>query len=108
MSGAQGDRPEIRQRTRSRTSDPRQGVDLALGKGRLQDLEPITVGQLFKNTVKRIPDSTAMRFKDDPGQEWQTISYSKYYDLVIQAAKSFIKVSMHAWLSAGLGIQLKM
>ena len=98
--GEQDDIPGIRPRTKSRTSDPREGVDLALGKGQLEDLEPITVSKLFKRTVERIPDSSALMFKDSPNGKWQSISYSKYYKQVLQAAKSFIKVSVWSTLKA--------
>ena len=86
------DRPEIRPRTKSSSYDPRVGVELALGKGRLQDLPPKTVWQVFKETVTRIPDNTAMRYKESSDGEWQSMSYSEYHDQVIQAAKSFLKV----------------
>lgn len=79
-----------RGRSRSRTSDPRLGVDLAFGTEHLQDLEPLTVGQLFKQTVKQIPDGVALKFKE--GDQWQSINYTEYYNMVIKAAKSFTKV----------------
>ncbi len=68
-------------------------MELALGKGRLQDLPPKTVVEVFKSTVDRIPDTDALKYQQKSGDEWQSISYSQYYDMVIQAAKSFIKVS---------------
>jgi len=86
------DRPEIRPRTKSSSCNPREGVELALGKGRLQDLPPKTVWQVFKETVTQIPDKTAMRYKESLDGEWQSMSYSEYHDQVIQAAKSFLKV----------------
>lgn len=64
---------------------------MAFGKGKLQDLEPITVGQLFKKTVKQIPKGIALKFIADGF--WRSITYEKYYELVIRAAKSFIKVN---------------
>lgn len=84
----QGSRP----RSRSRTSDPRLGVDLAFGTERLQDLKPLTVGQLFKQTVKQIPDGVALMYKED--NQWKSISYTEYYNMVIKAAKSFTKIGV--------------
>lgn len=81
---------EIRPRSCSRTWDPKSGVELALGRGKLQDLEPITVGQLFKHTVGLNPAGVALRYKEDG--EWKDINYLNYYDLVVTAAKAFIKV----------------
>ncbi len=72
------------------------GVDLAFGKERLQDLEPLTVGQLFKQTVKLIPDGVALKFK--VSGVWLEISYTEYYNMVITAAKSFIKVQYKYWV----------
>lgn len=88
--GQDGKNLEIRPRSRSRTSNPREVVDLAIGTGKLQDLEPITVGQLFRQTVRLIPDNVAMKYKQN--DEWRTIYYRQYYEMVIKAAKSFIKV----------------
>ena len=105
-STGQEDLPEIRPRTKSRTSDPRECLDLAIGKGRLQDLEPITVGHVFKKTVKEIPDVAAMMFQDSPDGEWQSISYAKYYELVVQASKSFIHVSFYVKASPYLTVHV--
>lgn len=95
ISDDTNDRPEIRPRTKSSSCDPREGVELALGKGRLQDLPPKTVVEVFKETVRRIPDSIALRYKESSDGEWMSITYSEYYDQVIQAAKSFMKVSFY-------------
>ena len=84
--------PATHYRTKFRSTDLSEGLDLAIGNGPMQDLDPITVGEFFKHTVKLFPNAIAMKFKDDSGEKWNTITYSKYYDLVIQAAKSFIKV----------------
>ena len=65
-------------------------MDLAFGTERLQDLKPLTVGQLFKQTVKQIPDGVALMYKED--NQWKSISYTEYYNMVIKAAKSFTKV----------------
>ena len=81
---------KFRPRKRSSSIDPKVGVDLAFGKGKLQDLEPITVGQLFKRTVKQIPKGVALRFIADG--LWRSVTYEKYYELVIRVAKSFVKV----------------
>lgn len=87
----------IRPRSRSRTSDPKLGVDLAFGKGKLQDLEPLTVGQLFKQTVNYLPTRPALKYKLKG--EWNTINYTEYYNMVIKAAKSFVKVNHCAFIS---------
>ena len=87
------DIPEIRT-TENGKLDPRVNVDMIIGKGSQQDFDPITVGQVFKKTARRIPNLTAMKFKDGPDGDWHSINYSQYYDFVIQAAKSFIQVRL--------------
>lgn len=81
-------------RTRVRTIVPEEGVDLAMGESGLESEEPITVGKLFQDTVKRIPAQPALKYKEDG--TWKTITFSEYYDLCIKAAKSFLKVSGRA------------
>ena len=84
------ERLTIRPRSRSRTSDPKLGVDLAFGSAKLQDLDPVTVGKLFKTAVSKNGDGVALKFKVD-GQ-WNEVTYKEYYEMVINAAKSFITV----------------
>lgn len=52
--------------------------------------ERITVGQLFKKTVEKFPKHSALKYKEDG--KWKTFTYTKYYDLCVRAAKSFLKV----------------
>ena len=52
--------------------------------------EPITIGQLFKNTVKRFPKHPALKYK--MGMRWEPITFTGYYDRCIKAAKSFLEV----------------
>lgn len=90
----QNNMPKAQAKTKNRTSDPSEVVKLALGEGPMQDLNPITVGQFFKKAVRAFPSVTAMKVQHAPGREWQSINFSEYYSSVIQAAKSFIKVSI--------------
>ncbi len=82
---------EIPTRMCFRTTDPSERIDIVLGSEGLAGVEPTTVGQLFKDTVTKIPDHAALKYKE--GQEWKVITYSEYYGMVIKAAKSFLKVS---------------
>ena len=77
-------------RTRVRTIVPEEGVDVALGESGLEAEEPVTVGKLFQDAVKRIPTNPALKYKEDG--VWKTITFSGYYDLCVKAAKSFLKV----------------
>ena len=78
-------------RTHFRTTNPMDEIDIAMGTEGLKAAEPITIGQLFKDTVSKIPDHPALRFKE--GEDWKTLSYSEYYQHSVRAAKSFLKVS---------------
>ena len=85
------DETEIRPRTRIRTTDPSEGVDIAFGNGKMQKLDPVTVGKVFKKTVEELPNGIALRYKEN--NKLCDIKYSQYYEMVIQVAKSLIKVS---------------
>ena len=77
-------------RTKVRTWNPDEKVDLAIGESGIEAEEPITVGQLFKDAVARFPKHPALKYKEDG--MWKTITYTQYYDLCIKVAKSFLKV----------------
>ena len=81
-------------RTKVRTWNPDEVVDLAIGESGIEAEEPKTVGQLFKNAVDRFPDHPALKYKEDG--EWKAITYTKYYNLCITAARSFLKVRLKA------------
>jgi len=81
-------------RTKVRSCVPEIGVDLAIGESGIEAEEPITVGQLFKNTLEKFPTHPALNYKEDGA--WKTITYTGYYELCIKAAKSFLKVRVEA------------
>ena len=81
-------------RTKVRSYVPEIGVDLAIGESGIEAEEPITVGQLFKDTLEKFPTHPALRYKEDGA--WKTITYTGYYDLCVKAAKSFLKVRVGA------------
>ena len=60
------------------------------GESGIEEEEPLTVGQLFKNAVRKFPQQPALKYKE--GGNWKTFTYTKYYELCIRAAKSFLKV----------------
>ncbi len=69
-------------------------MDIAIGESGLESEEPITVGQMFQETVKKAPDAPALKYKNKMEEEWKTVTYSEYYQLCIRAAKSFLKVGV--------------
>lgn len=72
------------------TTNPADGPDIAIGQSGITAEEPITVGELMKRTVTKIPNKVALRYKT--GDTWNHVTYQQYYDLCIAAAKSFVKV----------------
>ena len=82
--------PSPPQRRKVRTTDPSEGVDLAMGVTGIAAIPPITVGQMFQETVRKFPSHPALRYKEEG--EWKSITYDGYYKLCIRAAKSFLKV----------------
>ena len=85
------EQPATTRRERMWSVDPSQGVDLIVsGASELERAEPTTIGRVFRETVAKVPDHPALRYKEEG--EWKTITYSQYYSNCVQAAKSFLKV----------------
>ena len=80
-------------RLKVRTTDPSDGVDLAMGVKGIEALPPITVGMMFQDAVEKFSSHPALQYKEEG--EWKTITYGEYYELCIRASKSFLKVSTH-------------
>ena len=81
---------EVTPRTKVRTTNPAEGVDIAMGTEGIESVEPVTIGHVFRQTVKKYPDRDALGYKE--GEEWKYIKFPEYYQLCVSAAKSFIKV----------------
>ena len=79
-------------RNKVRSADPREGVDMAIGESGITKTDPITVGKMFRDTVSKCPEHVALRFKDVEAGVWKEYTYTQYYQLCVQAAKSFLKV----------------
>ena len=79
-------------RTKFRSTIPGDGPDLALGESGLSAEKPITLGEMFKMTVSKIPEHPALRYKIE--DTWHEFTFQQYYDFCIAAAKSFLKVNI--------------
>lgn len=53
-------------------------------------LPPITIQQLFQDTVQKYGDYVALASKQ--GDEWIKLTYKQYYEQCRIAAKGFLKV----------------
>ena len=93
------DRPlPKRSNGKHRTTDPRDTLEILVESEGLAADEPTTMGKVFKNTVSKIPNHVALRYKEDG--IWKEITYKQYYDMVVQAGKGFLKVHspvMQVW-----------
>lgn len=77
-------------RRKFRSTRPLDGVDIPLGELGVASDPPITVSEMMRRTVTKIPNHSALRYKIN--NSWETITYREYYNLCISAAKSFLKV----------------
>ena len=80
--------------SRVRSSSPHEPVQILRSEQGLEAAEPVTVGQMFLDTVKRFPERAALCFKESASDvsDWKEITFTEYYRLTLQSAKSFIKV----------------
>ena len=72
------------------STNPADGPDIVIGESGIAAEKPITIPDLLKMTVSRVPDRVALCYKND--ENWTDVTYKQYYDLVLAAAKSFLKV----------------
>lgn len=74
------------------TTNRNQAVTLRMEGSGPASNTPMTIHQMFLETVENYGDHTAFAFKDQ-GQ-WVTITYRSYYQQCRAAAKSFLKVCL--------------
>ena len=73
------------------TTDPSKPVKLRIAKEGFASVEPITIVQAFRRTVEQHGGSDALAYKEDG--VWKKLTFKEYYNLSVQVAKSFLKVS---------------
>lgn len=84
--------PQYSDGHRIHSSDLHEPVAILRSVEGLEVIEPVTVCDLFLDTVKKFPERTAICYKEDIISEWKEISYDDYYRFSFEAAKSFIEV----------------
>lgn len=67
--------------------------------------QPITVHQMFTNSVQKYGKLTALATKR--GNEWEKVTFSEYYHLSRMAAKSFLKVILESFLNTDFMFMLQ-
>lgn len=77
-------------RTKFCSINPADGPDIAKGESGFTAQKANTVPKMLKFTMMKVPDRTALRYKN--GENWTDVTYQQYHDLSVAAAKSFLKV----------------
>ena len=92
MASGSTSAPQYPPGSRVRTSNPHETVHILRSDQGLEAADPVTVGQMFMETVKKYPTRPALCSKESCDEDWKEITFAEYYKLSFQAAKSFIKV----------------
>lgn len=66
-------------------------VQLRMEESGVASLPPLTIHQMFEETVQKYGDYVALASKE--GDQWIKLTYKQYYEQCRLAAKGFIKVS---------------
>ena len=84
--------PQYPTGSRVRSSNPHEPLQILRSAQGLEKVDPVTIGQMFQDTVKIFPKKTALCFKETGDSDWKEISFAKYYSFTTQAARSLLKV----------------
>ena len=84
--------PQYSPGCRVRSSKPCEPPQVLRSAQGLEITDPVTVSEMFQDTVKRFPMKTALCFKETGGSDWKEISFTEYYSFTTQAARSLLKV----------------
>ena len=77
-------------RSKVRSILPSEMVDLAIESNGIASWEPMTIGQMFQESYQKFSDRNALCYKEDEG--YKCVTYTQYYTICVNVAKSFIKV----------------
>ncbi|XP_075060767.1 long-chain-fatty-acid--CoA ligase ACSBG2 isoform X2 [Mixophyes fleayi] len=75
-------------------------VQLRMEESGVASLPPVTIHQLFEETVKNYGEYTALASKH--GDQWEKITYRQYYEQCRIAAKGFIKLGLERYHGVGI------
>ncbi|XP_063311929.1 long-chain-fatty-acid--CoA ligase ACSBG2 isoform X1 [Pelobates fuscus] len=82
------------------TSQREGTVQLRMEESGVASLPPITIHQLFQESVSKYGDYVALASK--VGDQWNTITYKQYYEQCRIAAKGFIKLGLERYHGVGI------
>ncbi|XP_053318200.1 long-chain-fatty-acid--CoA ligase ACSBG2 isoform X3 [Spea bombifrons] len=75
-------------------------VQLRIEESGVASLPPITIHQLFQESVGKYGDCVALASKQ--GDQWNKITYKQYYEQCRIAAKGFIKLGLERYHGVGI------
>ncbi|KAM4708327.1 long-chain-fatty-acid--CoA ligase ACSBG2 isoform 1-T1 [Discoglossus pictus] len=75
-------------------------VKLRMEESGVASLPPITIHDLFQDTVNKYGDYTALASKQ--GDHWNKLTYKQYYDQCRVAAKGFLKLGLERYHGVGI------
>ncbi|KAM5193091.1 long-chain-fatty-acid--CoA ligase ACSBG2 isoform 2-T2 [Mantella aurantiaca] len=75
-------------------------VDLRTEESGVASLPPVTVNQLFEDSVQKYGEYVALAFKQ--GDQWNKLTYKQYYEQCRIAAKGFLKLGLERYHGVGI------
>ncbi|XP_072261276.1 long-chain-fatty-acid--CoA ligase ACSBG2 isoform X1 [Pyxicephalus adspersus] len=75
-------------------------VKLRMEKSGVASLPPVTIPQLFEDTVRKYGDNVALAYKQ--GDQWNKLTYKQYYEQCRIAAKGFLKLGLERYHGVGI------
>ncbi|XP_018415207.1 PREDICTED: long-chain-fatty-acid--CoA ligase ACSBG2 isoform X2 [Nanorana parkeri] len=75
-------------------------VKLRMEESGVASLPPITIHQMFEDTVRKYGDYVALASKQ--GDQWNKLTYKQYYEQCRIAAKGFLKLGLERYHGVGI------
>ncbi|KAG9480463.1 hypothetical protein GDO78_012103 [Eleutherodactylus coqui] len=91
-----GDSSELKLWTTQRDS----AVRLRMEESGVASLPPVTIHQMFEESVQKYGDCVALASKE--GDQWVTLTYKQYYEQCRLAAKGFLKLGLERFHGVGI------
>lgn len=86
---------KIKPSKKSRVCDVNDAVNISFSLDDAFHFDPITIPDLFKQTVDRFSQTKALMVKECVTDDiWRGITYREYYSKVVHMAKVFIKLGL--------------
>lgn len=77
-------------------------IGIAIGESGIAALKPMTVGQAFRTTRDKYPELAVFALDKGGGMEWKMTTFTEFYNLCLQVAKSYLKVNTSSWIMSNI------